>query len=132
MRVHLLGLAVPLACAVVIVACSHEPPPKQPGAVTTTTSVEVGNAASRLASAHCKHASACNEVGGNRTYPTMEACMDKNRSDAADELRAANCPRGVDSPRLESCLAEINAESCTGIGSGFSRSMACTKGALCP
>ena len=70
--------------------------------------------------------------GGNRAYPTMEVCMDKNRSDAADDLRAANCPRGVDSPRLESCLAEINAESCTGIGSGFNRSMACTKGALCP
>jgi hypothetical protein len=119
--------------AVLAIACSKNPPPPQaPAGTTTTTSVEVGGASSRLAHAHCKHAQACGEIGGSRTYPTMEACMEKNRSDAESDLRASECPRGVDSSRLQACLSAVDSEACSGIGSGWSRSLACKTSALCP
>lgn len=116
--------------AVLAGACSRNPPPRAP-ATTTTTSVEVEGATSRLAQARCKHAAACNEIGGNRSYPTMQACIEKNRGDADSDLRASECPRGVDSSRLEACLSAINAEACTGIGSGWNRSLACRTSSLC-
>lgn len=119
--------------AVLAGACSKSPPPPQaPAGTTTTTSVQVSGATSHLAQAHCKHAMSCNEIGGSRTYPSMETCMEKNRADAESSLRASECPRGVDSARLHACIAAIDAESCSGVGSGWNRSLACRTSELCP
>ena len=130
MRVHPLSLAALLASAV-FVACSQNAPPQQPG-VAMVQPVDGDTASWRIATARCKHASACNEIGGNRSYASMDACMSKNRGDAQDNLRAANCPHGVDSARLDSCLSSIGSEACSGIGSGFNRSMACRTSEVCP
>ncbi len=132
MRVHPLALAIPIACAVNVVACSQNPPPQQPSGVASTQPLDTDTAAWRLAAAECKHASACNDIGGNRSYATTDACMAKNRGDAQNNLRAANCPRGVDSARLESCLSSVASEACSGIGSGFNRFMACRTSEVCP
>jgi hypothetical protein len=132
MRVRPFALAVPLACALSGAACSENPPPQQPSGVANVQPVGRDSAAWRLAGARCKHASACNEIGGSRTYASMDACMGKSRGEAQDNLRAANCPRGVDSARLESCLSSVAAEACSGIGSGFNRSMTCRTSQLCP
>ena len=132
MRVCPLALATALACAVPVVACSQNPPPQQPGGVASVQPLDGDTAAWRLATAECKHASACNEIGGSRSYASMDACMAKNRGDAQNNLRAANCPRGVDSARLESCLSSVASEGCSGIGSGFNRFMACRTSEVCP
>ena len=94
--------------------------------------IDTETAAHRLATAECKHASACNEIGGDRNYASMEACMSKNRGEAQDNLRASNCPRGVDSTRLDNCLSSVASEACSGIGSGLNRFMACRTSEVCP
>ncbi len=130
-QVRSLFLAVPLACGVVVAACSSNPPPEPVGA-TNVQPLNAEMAAPRIAQARCAHALSCNEVGGSRSYASMDACVSKNRGDAENALCSSDCPRGVDPTRLDSCISAMNAEACSGIGSGFSRSLACKTGALCP
>jgi hypothetical protein len=58
--------------------------------------------------------------------------LSENRGKADDDLRASNCPHGIDVSRLHACLSEVATEFCSGFMSGFSRSMSCTTGSLCP
>ena len=115
------------------IACgSSAPPPQTAVGVTSAQRVDTNTASWRLAGARCKHASSCNEIGGNRTYPSTDGCISENRGKAESDLRPADCPHGVDSTRLDSCLSAVSAEACSGIGSGFTRMMACKTSALCP
>jgi hypothetical protein len=100
--------------------------------VTSAQRLDAQTSAARLADAKCKHAAECNEIGGDRTYATRDACMSDNLGKAEDDLRIANCPHGVDTTRLQACLSETATESCSGFMSGFSRSMSCKTGSLCP
>ena len=131
MKAHRFAFAVPLACAVAAVACSKNPPPQAPG-TTSMQPVDTDSAVRRIAASRCKHASACNEIGGSKNFASMRACMDKTRSDAEDDLRPASCPRGVESTRLQACLSAIETEACSGLGSGLTRGMACKTSELCP
>ena len=124
-----LALVIPVSA---IAACSSSAPPANTAGVTSKQQTDTQDAVWRLAGAKCKHAAACNEVGGNRNYASTDACMSENRGKLQDDLRASNCPHGVNSDRLQSCLSEIESEACSGIGSGFNRSMACKSGQLCP
>jgi len=132
MRFHPFSLAIPIVSTVLVGGCSQSPPPQQPGGVAMAQPVDGQSAAWRVATAQCRHASACRDIGGNRNYASMDACMSKNRGEAQDNLRASNCPHGVDSARLDSCIASIDAESCSGIGSGLNRFMACRTSEICP
>lgn len=116
-----------------VTACASNPPPaaSTPG-VTNVQKTDASVAASQLAEAKCKHAVECNEIGGNKTYASHNACLSENRGKAENDLRASDCPHGVDASRLQACLSEVATESCSGFMSGFSRSMACTTGSLCP
>jgi hypothetical protein len=115
-------------------ACESNPPPSPANAagVTNAQQIDPRSAAWELATARCKHAVACNEIGGNRDYASNEVCMTANRGKAENDLRSADCPNGVNSQRLQACLSEIASESCSGVGSGFERMMSCRTGSLCP
>jgi hypothetical protein len=132
MSPHQFIASVAFAACVVTAACASNPPPPSSPGVTSAQRVETSTAVSRLVDAQCRHADACNEIGGNRTYATKDACLSEARGKAENNLRTADCPRGVDSTRLNACITEIKAEACSGVGSGFSRSMACGTGTLCP
>jgi hypothetical protein len=132
MRLHQAFGALALGLVTVVVACaSSGPPPANPG-VTSAQRVDSQTAAYKVADATCRHAQACNEIGGSRTYATKTACLDQNKGKSLNDLRTSECPRGVDSTRLEACVTAIAAEACSGMGSGFSRSMQCNTGELCP
>lgn len=132
MAAHHLFVALALGIpASAIGACSSNTPPANTG-VTSAQSTDTQDAVWHLAGAKCKHAAACNEIGGNRTYASTDACMSENRGKLQDDLRASNCPHGVNTRRMEACLGEIGSEACSGIGSGFNRMMSCKTGQLCP
>jgi Family of unknown function (DUF6184) len=117
---------------VVTAACGSNPPPPSNAGVTNAQRVDTTSAVSRIVDAKCRHSQECGEIGGSRQYASRDACMSDNRGKAENDLRASNCPRGIDSTRLEACLSQITTEACTGLGSGFNRSMACGTGELCP
>jgi hypothetical protein len=114
-----------------VAACGSNPPPPAAG-VTSAQRTDPHGAAARLAQARCKHAAACNEIGGNKDYGTRDACITENVGKLENDLRTSECPRGVDTTRLDACLSETAAESCSGLGSGFGRGMSCSTSSLCP
>jgi hypothetical protein len=116
----------------VVGACASNPPPVNTPGVTSAQKSDATIAAAKLADAKCKHAAECNEIGGDRTYASRDACISDNRGKAEDDLRASNCPHGIDASRLEACVSEVATESCSGFMSGFNRSMTCKTGSLCP
>jgi hypothetical protein len=132
MRPHQFFISVAIGAMGAAAACASSPPPASVAGVTNAQRTDAQVSAARLADAKCKHAVECNEIGGDRTYATRDACISDNRGKAEDDLRIANCPHGIDSTRLEACLSETAAESCSGFASGFSRSMSCKTSALCP
>jgi hypothetical protein len=132
MRPHQFCASLAFGLFAAVAACGSHPPPSSAAGVTSAQRTDPHGAAWKLADARCKHAAACNEIGGNRDYATQDACVTENRGKLENDLRAAECPRGVDTTRLSACLSEINAEACSGIGSGFGREMSCSTGSLCP
>jgi len=132
MRLHQVCGSLALGLFTVITACGSSAPPPATAGVTSAQKTDTPTAAGKLADAYCKHAQACNEIGGSRTYSSKTACLDQNRGKGLNDLRASECPRGVDSTRLEACVTAIAAEACSGMGSGFSRSMQCSTSELCP
>jgi len=122
-------LSLPIAVAV---ACSNNPPPANPSGVANVQRVDGKSAADEISQARCRHALACNEIGNDRTYPTMNVCEAKNRGDLQNDLQGSSCKAGVDPTRLEACVSALKAEACSGLGSGISRDAACRTGELCP
>jgi hypothetical protein len=132
MKPHQFITSMAIGTIGVAAACASNPPPAYSPGVTNAQKTDVQVAAARLADAKCKHASECNEIGGDRTYASRDACLSDARGKAENDLRAASCPHGIDTTRLEACLSETASEACSGIGSGLSRSMSCKTGSLCP
>jgi hypothetical protein len=132
MKPHLFFTSAAIAAIGVLAACSSNPPPANAPGVTSAQRTDVQVAAARRADSTCRHPAACNEIGGDKTYASRDACLSGTRGKAEDDLRAANCPHGIDTTRLEACLSETATESCSGFLSGLSRSMSCKTGALCP
>ena len=126
--------AVAIGIVGLALACASNPPPPTASTtgVTSAQKMDADIAAAKLADAKCRHASECNEIGGDRTYASRDACIAENRGKADEDLRATNCPHGIDASRISACISEVQTESCSGFMSGFNRSMTCKTSALCP
>ena len=119
------------AVGVLAVACNHQSPPAE--GVTTTGAGVVANeaAVTRLTSARCDRALACNEFGEKAKYKDDAACRRENHHDLEAELRASECPRGIRQEKLANCVEEIRNEKCGNILDKISRIATCRTGALC-
>lgn len=117
--------------AVLALACNHESPRVE--AVSTTGAGVVANeaAVTRLTTARCDRARACNEFGEKEKYKDEGACKRENQHDLDAELRASECPRGIRQEKLANCVEEIRNEKCGNILDKISRIATCRKGALC-
>src|SRR5688572_15496841 len=82
---------------------------ERPARATTTGAVGLTNdaAATRLAGARCDREVACNNVGADRKFATREACTREIGHDTRANLRAEECPRGIDDNRLSICLSDV-------------------------
>lgn len=112
---------------------------KQPPAYgqTRTTGAPVARAhgdvaASQLAAATCDRAVACGDVGGDDgDYKTREDCVKERTREGKDDLRAAECPGGVDRVQLDKCLTEIRGQRCGDPMDALGKASACRTSALC-
>jgi hypothetical protein len=80
----------------------------------------------------CDREERCSNVGVDRKYSTREVCVEQIRSDNMNSLTNANCPYGIDSAKLQTCLADIRGEACNAPFDTIGRLAACRQGALCP
>ena len=119
----------------VLIAACHGNDRQANSATTTTTGADTGaneSAVNSLVMARCDREELCNNVGKGKKYATRRVCVEELRDKARQDLRAADCPRGVDNPQLDKCRAEIRAERCGNPIDTITRLAACRTSALCP
>jgi hypothetical protein len=103
---------------------------------TTLTGANVATVANqsaidRIASARCAREAACNNVGADKKYASNDVCSREIRGDMRDDLKASECPYGIDQKELNECLEEIRNESCNNPIDTISRLAACRTSDLC-
>ncbi len=85
---------------------------------TTTSAVTVLNdmAIENIAYARCRHVNACNQVGENKQFDTLESCMRESRQRTNAVINISQCPRGIDGYALQSCTNAIERAACDYLG----------------
>jgi hypothetical protein len=118
-------------CAISIFAAGAMACRDSSGTTTTTSAGLVPNdvASQQVAVARCSHESACNNIGPDKAYRTIDTCLDKMKTDA--DARFQDCSNGVDSNELGQCFSDIRREACGNPVDAMSRILACSKTNLC-
>ncbi len=75
---------------------------------TTTGATVYGGPALDIAKARCHRAAECNRIEG--MYGDKDQCMSRE-TDAA-HVAVVTCTEGVDSRRLDDCLASLESQAC--------------------
>jgi hypothetical protein len=104
---------------------------------TTVTGANVGaavnneTAVNRIVAARCEREAACNNIGTDKHYTSRETCSNDMRVKLRDDLKASDCPGGIDGKHLDDCLTAIRKESCGNPIESLSRVSACNTSGLC-
>ena len=92
---------------------------------------ETRSAARHIASARCEREQRCDNIGNDKKFATEDVCVDKIRSEWANDLNAYECPNGVVQKELDECLTAIRAEECSSPFDTLSRISECRAGQIC-
>lgn len=103
---------------------------------TTVTGANVGalsnaTAVDRIVAARCAREASCNNVGSDKHFTNHDTCARELRSKVGDDLKASECPRGIDSKELDECMDTIRTESCNNPVDTISRLAACRTSDMC-
>lgn len=103
---------------------------------TTVTGADVRGlsnelAVERIVAARCQREAACNNVGSDKHFTNHDTCARELRSKIGDDLKASECPRGIDTKELDECMESIRTESCNNPIDTISRLAACRTGDMC-
>jgi hypothetical protein len=103
---------------------------------TTVTGASINplsNAAAieRIVAARCARETACNNIGSDKHWTNHDTCARELRSKIGDDLKASECPRGVDAKELDECMEEIRTESCNNPIDTIQRLAACRTSDMC-
>ncbi|WP_394844206.1 DUF6184 family natural product biosynthesis lipoprotein [Pendulispora brunnea] len=133
-RISLVALAL-AASFLVATGCDRRDVPTSEtnttGAAVAGPALDNAAAVASVALARCDREATCNKLGEGRDHPTRESCLTEMRGKAEGDLNASKCSGGVDRKALDSCLAEIHAESCSNPLDTLERLAACNTSALC-
>jgi Family of unknown function (DUF6184) len=113
--------------------------PAAPGervGVTTVTGADMGAlsndlAVERIVAARCARETQCNNVGSDKHFVDHDTCAVELRKHMGTDLRAAECPRGIDGTALDTCMESIRSESCNNPIDTIQRLAACRTAELC-
>ena len=123
---HLASMLVGSAL-VLAFGCNHNNAPPASGATT-----QGGQAtASKITTARCEREVTCNNVGEGKSYATKDACMNELGHNAKVDFREEECPKGVNSARVDTCLTDIRNERCGNPIDSLERVESCRRGKLC-
>jgi len=99
--------------------------------VSGTATAQNESAVSSITQARCDREARCNNVGSGKKYESREDCVTKTRADWRDDLNARECPNGVVSTQLASCVTQIKDESCGNPVEKLESVLACRTVDLC-
>lgn len=123
-----------LTLALSTVACNRHA--RQTNTSDQTALKETDNRATRsavrsIADARCEREQRCGNIGVDAKYEDERACLDRVRSDWADELSARECPAGVRRSELDECLEDIRGEECGSPLDSLQRMFSCGTAEIC-
>lgn len=103
---------------------------------TTITGANVGAVANdlavqRIVAARCAREAACNNVGSDKHFVSHDVCVQEIRDKMRNDLKASECPKGIDAKELDDCMEAIHKESCNNPIDVISRLAACRTSGLC-
>ncbi|MBX3196958.1 MAG: hypothetical protein KF894_02275 [Labilithrix sp.] len=103
------------------------------GVTTLTAASWVANDAAidRIVASRCAREVACNNIGPDKHLATGEVCAREVRTRIHAELKASECPSGIDGKELDECIDAIRSESCTNPIDSVARVAACRSSELC-
>ncbi|HEX5660260.1 MAG TPA: DUF6184 family natural product biosynthesis lipoprotein [Polyangiales bacterium] len=84
-----------------------------------------------IAKARCEREKRCENVGGDKTYASLDACVAKIESEWAGDLNKYECPHGIVQTELDQCLADVRAEECGNPFDTLSRIAQCDADDIC-
>lgn len=108
--------------------------PTDPTTATTLGGMQASSivsATTLLAGARCDRQGACKEIGGGKRHETRETCTRDEMNRAQGDIRAADCPNGVDERKLQVCLDSIAKQECAALTTSLSTMNECKTAALC-
>jgi hypothetical protein len=101
------------------------------GVVQTTAPVGYVAATGNITGARCDRQITCNQVGASRRFESRKVCTDEEGTRTQSELGAGECPNGVDSAKLQSCLRKISTMDCSKLIASLQSIDECKAAALC-
>jgi len=118
--------------AALVLACTNPPKDPHPGAETSSAGVVANkDVVSRITEASCERAKRCNHFGVDKTYKDEAGCKSEVGHDLEGDFTPKECPHGVSTQRLETCVAKTRDEACGNVAAKINRVAACRKGELC-
>lgn len=131
----LIRIAVPALAALAVVACRDRRNDDRTDTTTVTgahyAAISNDTAINKLVTARCAREAACNNVGSDKRYVDHEVCMKELNAKVRDDLKASECPKGIDGKELDECIQAIHKEDCNNPIDTISRLAACRSSDLC-
>ncbi|HSO32029.1 MAG TPA: DUF6184 family natural product biosynthesis lipoprotein [Labilithrix sp.] len=118
--------------AALMLACGNPPKEPNPGVETTSAGVVANkDVVPRIAQARCERAQRCNQFGVDKTYKDEAGCKSEVAHDLEADFTAKECPHGVRTERLNTCVLKTREEACGNVADKIIRVAACRKSELC-
>ena len=101
--------------------------------VSVTTIAQKGHRSvvEGIAKARCEREQRCNNIGFEKPYTSLDACLTKVATDWRDDLNRYECPGGFEQKELDECMREIRNEDCSRPFDTLERIVACRSGDIC-
>jgi hypothetical protein len=88
-------------------------------------------ATARIVGARCDREVTCKQIGPDKRFGTREICANEETQKTQDELKSSDCDIGVDSGKLQTCLAALSRQDCGDLVLSLQHVDACKAAALC-
>lgn len=94
--------------------------------------VETASAVMRVTTSRCDREAACSNVGTGRAFGDRDECVNEIGHYIVAALPSEECPSGVDSDALSTCIRDVQAEPCSdGGAAAVDRLSSCSRERLC-
>lgn len=118
--------------AALVMACSNPPKEPNPGVQTTSAGVVANkDVVPRITEARCEHAKRCGQFGADKKYKDEAGCKSEISHDLEADFSAKECPHGVKTERLSTCVSKARGEECGNVADKLNRVADCRQSQLC-
>jgi hypothetical protein len=88
-------------------------------------------ATARIAGVRCQRQISCEQIGINKRFTSEDECARGEGRRTQDELKSTDCPAGIDTAKLQACLAELSKQDCSALVGSLQTIDACKSASLC-